>query len=483
MKRGAPNDANRRPGLLIGGQWVPRAAGELPVVDPFTGREIARVPLGDERHIERALAAAADAFPTARRVAPYERADLLRRIAEGMAERRAEFAETIVAEAGKPVTYAKGEVERAIATFTLAAEEARRTAGEAVPLDAFAAGAGHFGLARRFPLGVIAGISPFNFPLNLVAHKVAPCLATGNTMVLKPAPKTPLSALMLGEVMVASGLPAGQVNIITCTNEAASRLITDARVKMISFTGSTEVGWKIKEQSGRRRVVLELGGNAGVIVHADADLGAAIPGIATAAFASAGQSCISVQRVFVQEKIYQDFKTRLIAHTREKITAGDPRKSTTVVGPMITTDALAKVRARIDAAVAGGARLLCGGGAKRQTLQATILENVDPAGELCAEEAFAPVLVLAKYRTFEEALALVNASRFGLQAGVFTRDISRAFQAYEALEVGGVMINQVPTWRVENMPYGGSKASGFGREGVRYAMEEMTELRTLGVRL
>jgi glyceraldehyde-3-phosphate dehydrogenase (NADP+) len=483
MKRGAPNDANRRHGLLIGGQWVPRAAGELPVVDPFTGREIARVPLGDERHIERALAAAADAFPAARRVAPYERADLLRRIAEGIAERRAQFAETIVAEAGKPVTYAKGEVERAIATFTLAAEEARRTSGEAVPLDAFAAGAGHFGLARRFPLGVIAAISPFNFPLNLVAHKVAPCLATGNTMVLKPAPKTPLSALMLGEVMVASGLPAGQVNIITCTNEAASRLITDARVLMISFTGSTEVGWRIKEQSGPRRVVLELGGNAGVVVHADADLEAAIPGIATAAFASAGQSCISVQRVFVQEKIYQGFKARLLAHTREKITTGDPRKSTTVVGPMITRDALAKVRARIDAAVAGGARLLCGGGAKGQTLEATILENVDPSNELCAEEAFAPVLVLAKYRSFEEALALVNASRFGLQAGVFTRDISRAFQAYEALEVGGVMINQVPTWRVENMPYGGSKASGFGREGVRYAMEEMTELRTLGVRL
>lgn len=470
-------------GLLIGGKWISRAAGELPVVDPYTGREIARVPLGDERHIDRALAAAAAAFPAARRVAPFERAELLRRIAAGIAERRAEFAETIVAEAGKPVTFAKAEVERAIATFTLAAEEARRMAGDAIPLDAFAAGAGHFGLARRFPLGVVAAISPFNFPLNLVAHKVAPCLATGNTMVLKPAPKTPLTALLLGEVLVASGVPAGQVNIITCVNEVASRLVTDPRVKLISFTGSTDVGWKIKEQSGHRRVVLELGGNAGVIVHDDADLDAAIPAIANGAFAYAGQSCISVQRVFVQEKIYAELKARLVAHTREKIICGDPRKRTTIVGPMISRDALAKVRARIDAVIAGGARLLCGGEVKGQVLEPTILENADSASDLCAEEAFAPVLVLAKYRGFDDALAMVNASRFGLQAGVFTRDIARAFQAYEALEVGGVMINQVPTWRVENMPYGGSKESGFGREGVRYAMEEMTELRTLGVRL
>lgn len=470
-------------GLLIGGKWVRRAAGELPVLNPYTSREIARVPLGDERQIDRAIAAAAAAFPEARGVAPFARADLLRRVAAGIGERRGEFVDTIVAEAGKPVTLARAEVDRAMATFTLAAEEARRTAGEALPLDAFAAGAGHFGLARRFPVGVIAGISPFNFPLNLVAHKVAPCLATGNTMVLKPAPKTPLSALLLGEVLVASGLPPGQVNIITCPNEAASRLTADPRVKMISFTGSTEVGWKIKEQSGHRRVVLELGGNAGVLVHGDADLDAAIPAIATGAFAYAGQSCISVQRVFVQEEIYERFKTRLIAYTRAKVLTGDPRKKETLVGPMITREALENVRARIGAAIAGGARLLCGGEAKGQALEPTILENASPASELCAEEAFAPVVVLAKYRKFDEALAMVNASRFGLQAGVFTRDISRALHAYEALEVGGVMINQVPTWRVENMPYGGSKESGFGREGVRYAMEEMTELKTLGVRL
>ncbi len=440
--------------------------------------------MGDERHIERALAAAAAAFPAARRVAPFERAELLRRIAAGLAERRAEFAETIVAEAGKPVTLAKAEVERAIATFTLAAEEARRTAGEAVPLDAFAAGAGHFGLARRFPLGIVAAISPFNFPLNLVAHKVAPCLATGNTMVLKPAPKTPLTALLLGEVLVASGVPAGQVNIITCANEVASRLVTDPRVKMISFTGSTEVGWKIKEQSGHRRVVLELGGNAGVIVHDDADLDAAIPAIATGAFAYAGQSCISVQRVVRAGEDLRGSSGRGSSRTRARRSSAATRaRARPSSARLISRDALAKIRARIDAAIAGGARLLCGGEAKGQTLEPTILENADPASELCAEEAFAPVLVLAEYRAFEDAMAMVNASRFGLQAGVFTRDIARAFHAYEALEVGGVLINQVPTWRVENMPYGGSKESGFGREGVRYAMEEMTELRTLGVHL
>jgi glyceraldehyde-3-phosphate dehydrogenase (NADP+) len=364
-------------------------------------------------------------------------------------------------------------------TFTAAAEEARRQHGEVLDMDAFASGDGHVGLARRFPLGVVTAITPFNFPLNLVAHKVAPCLATGNTMIVKPATKTPLTALLLAEVLVEEGVPAGQVNFVTCSNDDAARLITDERVKKVTFTGSPAVGWKLKAQCGKKKITLELGGNAGVILHADADLAAAIPAVATGGFAFAGQSCISVQRVVAHESIYDDAKAQLVVHIRDKIKTGDPRDRATVVGPMITADALDAIRAKLDAALAAGAKLVCGGEVRGRCLEATVLEDADPSLDICAQEAFAPIVTLHRYREFEEALAFVNASDFGLQAGVFTRDLGLALRAFEALDVGGVLINQVPTFRVENMPYGGIKDSGFGREGVRYAMEEMTELKSL----
>ena len=470
------------PRLLIANEWLSPAA-TLPVVNPFTGEEFARAPLGDAATIGAAITAAHAAFPRVRSTPAHARAALLHAVAHGIGERRAEFVETIVAEGGKPVTFAEAEVARAMMTFTIAAEEARRQHGELLDMDALATGTGHFGIARRFPIGVIAAITPFNFPLHLVAHKVAPCLATANTMVVKPATKTPLTALLLAEVLVAAGMPAGQVNFVTCTNEDASALITDARVKKVSFTGSPAVGWRLKEQCGKKRITLELGGNAGCIVHADADLDAAVPMIALGGFAQAGQSCISIQRVVVHESLYEDFRARLVAHIGEKIQTGDPRDRTTVVGPMITADALAQIRDRIAAAVAAGARIVHGGQIRGQCLEATVLEDVKPDLDICAKEAFAPIVTLHRYREFDEALAFVNDSDFGLQAGVFTHDLRLALHAYELLEVGGVLINQVPTFRVENMPYGGIKDSGFGREGVRYAMEEMTELKSLVVRL
>jgi glyceraldehyde-3-phosphate dehydrogenase (NADP+) len=472
---------NASPLLLINGAWV-GAVESSPVFNPHTGGEIARVPLGGVGEIEVALAAAAEAFPRVRGTAGHERAALLLRIAAGIQARQADFVATIVSEAGKPVTFAEAEVARAAITFTAAAEEARRAHGELLPVEAYPSGDGHLGLMRRFPLGVIAAITPFNFPLNLVAHKVAPALATGNTMVVKPAMKTPLTALLLAEVLHEAGVPAGQMNFVTCGNEDAARLVTDGRVQKVTFTGSPAVGWRLKELCGKKRITLELGGNAGVIVHSDADVAAAVPLIATGAFGYAGQSCISVQRVVVHESRYEELKAALVAHIAAKVPTGDPWERTTVVGPMITEPARDAVLERIAAALAGGARLVCGGQVRGRCLEATVLENADAAMAICAEEAFAPVLTLHRYAEFAEALAFVNASDFGLQAGVFTRDLTLALRAYEELEVGGVLINQVPTFRVENMPYGGIKDSGFGREGARYAMEEMTEMKSLVIK-
>ena len=470
--------------LLIGGKWIETGITSL-VRDAFSDAEFARVSLGDEATLALAIGAAKDAFAQTRRVPAHERASMLWRVVREIERRRAEFVEVIIREAGKPIVSAEAEVARAILTFTCAAEEARRwngASGEVLALDATSPGEGHVGFARRFPIGVISAITPFNFPLNLVAHKVAPCLATGNTMVVKPALKTPLTALLLGEVLLAAGMAPGQINFVMCHNEHAARLVTDERVAMVSFTGSPVVGWKLKELAGKKKVCLELGGNAGVIVHADADIESAVPMIATGGFANAGQSCISVQRIVVHGSIYEEFKERFIAHCRGNVRMGDPRDRATVVGPMITAEALAKTRALIASAVAAGGRIVLGGEAHGFCLEATVLEDVPLSHDACTGELFAPVVTLHRYDAFDDALRIVNDSSFGLQAGIFTNDIRLAMRAYESLDVGAVLINQVPTWRVENMPYGGIKDSGFGREGVRYAMEEMTELKAMIIR-
>jgi acyl-CoA reductase-like NAD-dependent aldehyde dehydrogenase len=468
----------KTPRLWVGGQWIEtRATSE--VINPFTGEVISPAPLGDIQTIETALSAALEAFPIVRGHSSHQRSTVLRAVAQGIEQRRTEFVDTIVAEAGKPITFAEAEVARAIMTFTAASEEARRQHGEVLDLDAFPSGQGHFGFTRRFPLGVIYGITPFNFPLNLVAHKVAPCLATGNTMVLKPALKTPLTALLLAEVLEQAGVPAGQINVVTCPNEIAGHLVGDARVKMVSFTGSPAVGWQLKQRCGKQRITLELGGNAGVIVHDDADLPTAIPLIAASGFGYSGQSCISAQRIFVHAPVYETFRNQFVAHVRNHVRFGDPRERETVAGPLIEPAAVKRVRNWIDAAIGAGANLLLGGTAQGQGVEPTILEKVDPRQDVYAKEVFAPVVTLHAYEDFDDALARINDSPFGLQAGVFTKDLQRAMRAFASLEVGGVLVNNVSSFRVENMPYGGIKESGFGREGIRYAMEEMTEVKSL----
>jgi len=390
--------------------------------------------------------------------------------------------DVIVSEAGKPVTFAEAEVARAALTFRFAAALALADEGHCINMDASVPGVGYFGLVRRFPIGVLLGITPFNFPLNLVAHKVAPCLATGNTMVLKPAMKTPLTALLLAEVLHEAGVPAGQINVVPFSHDLVEPLLDDPRIKMLSFTGSVDVGWRLKARASKMKTALELGGNAAVIVEPDCDWHAAIPKIATAAFGYAGQSCISVQRILVNREIFTQFRGALVSHINEKIRTGDPADPGTIVGPMINPAAREKILTWIDEAVAVGAQLLTPRHVEgRSLLGPVLLENVPNECAALTEEAFAPLAVLQHYGTYEEALAMVNDSRFGLQAGVFTSNLSKAIQAFEELEVGGVMVNQVPTFRVENMPYGGVKESGSGREGVRYAMEEMTELRSLVV--
>lgn len=473
MKSGA-----KTPRLLIGSEWRELERTKA-VINPYSGEEIARIPLGDSATVDEAIRVAHEAFAMTRAETPHARGDLLQRVARRIEERRVEFVETMIAEAGKPYTLADAEVTRAAITFSEASEEARRQHGELLSIDAYAPGSGHFGLMRRFPLGVISAITPFNFPLNLVAHKVAPGIAAANTLVVKPSLKTPLTALLLAEVLVESGMPAGQANFITCTDEESDALTTDPRIKMLSFTGSAAVGWRLKERCGKKKVTLELGGNAGVIVHEDADMLSAIPKIAVGAFSYAGQSCISVQRIAVQESIYDEFRRRFVAHVREYIQIGDPRDKATVVGPLIESGALDRITDWLERARASGAKILCGGNIRGRCLEPTIIEQGSRNLDIYAKEAFAPIVTLHSYNDFNDALKFVNDSEFGLQAGVFTRDIGRAMRAFEQLDVGAVLVNNVPTFRADNMPYGGVKESGFGREGIGFAMEEMTEVKSL----
>ena len=466
-----------------GGAW--KSSGQpKAVVDPWTGETIAEVCVADRGAVEEALASAAKGFEVTSKIPAHERAKSLTFIADTLLARKADFVELLISEAGKPVVFSEAEVDRAASTFRFAAALTLSDEGHAIRMDASPQGAGHFGLVKRFPLGVILGITPFNFPLNLVAHKVAPCIASGNTMVLKPALKTPLTALLLAEVLESAGLPPGQINTVPFGHDAVDFLLADSRVKMLSFTGGVSVGWNLKAQAKKQKVALELGGNAAVIVEPDTDLAAAIPKIAAGAFGYAGQSCISVQRIFVHNSVRERFTKEFVSHVLTKCPVGDPRDRQTVLGPMIDPAARTKTVQWIQDAEKAGARLLTPLREEgRSLLHPMVIESAPRSTAVVCEEAFAPLVVIEGYDDFEEALARVNDSDFGLQAGVFTRDISRALHAFETLEVGGVLINQVPTFRVENMPYGGLKDSGFGREGLRYAIEEMTEPRSLIVSL
>jgi acyl-CoA reductase-like NAD-dependent aldehyde dehydrogenase len=396
-------------------------------------------------------------------------------------ERRSELAEALCIEAGKPIRDSRGEVDRLIDTFRIAAEESTRVMGEVMPLDIAPRARNYRGMWKRVPLGVCSFITPFNFPLNLVAHKVAPALAVGCPFVLKPASATPIGALIVGEVLAETSLPPGAFSILPVRGENAARFVEDPRIKLISFTGSPSVGWGLKQRAGQKRVLLELGGNAAVIVDADTDLDDAVSRIVFGAFYQSGQSCISVQRVMVHRSIYDAFRDKLVAATR-KLVAGNPRKEETFIGPMISEAEAARLDTWIRDAVSRGASILCGGRRNGAMLDATLLENVPKDADVCAKEAFGPVAVLSAFDDFDAALDEVNDSMYGLQAGVFTRDIYKAHRAWDRLEVGGVIVGDVPSWRVDNMPYGGVKESGQGREGVRFAMEEMTETRLFVLR-
>jgi len=457
------------------------ANADLAVDDKYTGEIATRVALADSRAIDEAIAAAAQAAEPMRRMAAYERQALLQHCVRRFEERSAELAEALCIEAGKPIKDSRGEVTRLIDTFRVASEEATRIHGEVLPLDITPRARGYAGMWKRVPVGPCSFISPFNFPLNLAAHKIAPALAVGCPFVLKPASFTPVGALLIGEVLAETSLPEGAFSILPCRRDGASQFVEDERLKLLSFTGSPAVGWDLKARAGKKKVVLELGGNAAVVVDACADLEDAVARIVFGAFYQSGQSCISVQRILVHESIYDDFRMHLVASTR-KLKAGDPKDGATFIGPLISEEAARRVESWVASAVARGAKLLCGGKRQGVILEATLLEGVPKDEAICAKEAFGPVAVLSPFRDFDEALREVNDSDYGLQAGVFTRDLYKAQRAWDALEVGGVVIGDVPSWRVDHMPYGGVKNSGLGREGIRFAMEEMTEIRMLVIR-
>jgi acyl-CoA reductase-like NAD-dependent aldehyde dehydrogenase len=455
---------------------------ELEVRDKYSGEVAARVAMADRGAIDAAIAAAVGAAEPMRAMAAYERQAVLEHCVRRFQERSDDLAMSLCIEAGKPIRDSRGEVTRLIDTFRIAAEEAPRIYGEVLPMDVSPRARGYAGMWKRVPLGPCSFISPFNFPLNLAAHKIAPALAVGCPFVLKPASLTPIGALLIGEVLAETDLPRGAFSILPCRRDGAELFTTDERLKLLSFTGSPEVGWDLKARAGKKKVVLELGGNAAVVVDETwTDLADAVERLVFGAFYQSGQSCIGVQRILVHEAVYDELRERLIAATRALV-MGDPKDERTFVGPMISEAEATRLHRWIESAVARGARLLCGGTRDGAMLEATLLDDVPPSEDVVCKEAFGPVAVLSRFRDFDRALEQVNASAFGLQAGIFTRDLYRAQRAWDALEVGGVLIGDVPSFRVDHMPYGGVKDSGFGREGVRFAMQDMTEIRLLLVR-
>jgi acyl-CoA reductase-like NAD-dependent aldehyde dehydrogenase len=467
--------------FLVDGKWV-EEGDEIEIHAPYDGSVVGRVFQGARQHADAAIAAAVKAFGTTKRLPAFERQRVLRRVAQTLTERKEEFARTLALEAGKPIKAARTEVERAIFTFTVAAEESTRIYGEYLPLDWQEYTAGRWGMVRRFPVGPIAGITPFNFPLNLVAHKVAPAIACGCTVVLKPAPQTPLTALLLAEAVQQAGWPDGALNVIPLSNEDASWLVMDERLKLISFTGSAVVGWEIKNRAGKKKVLLELGGNSGVIVHSDADLAYAAARCVAGGFAYAGQSCISVQRILVERSAFGKF-VELFVSGVQKLRTGDPLEDSTDVGPLIRETDAVRASDWIHEAVRSGARLLCGGQRRGPILEPTVLTGTRPDMKVNCEEIFAPVVTVEPYDDPYDAIKQMNRSAYGLQAGIFTRDTKLLFGAFEELEVGGLIAGDAPTFRIDHMPYGGVKDSGLGREGLRWAIEEMTEPKLLVMNL
>jgi acyl-CoA reductase-like NAD-dependent aldehyde dehydrogenase len=464
--------------IFLAGRWV-ESDDLLEVSNPAHPDKPAGATFhATEAQYEEAVEAAVAAFEVTRTLPAYERGAILRNISAGIKTRREELGRLLALEAGKPIRDALVEVDRATLTFRLGAEEAERMVGETIPLDLMPASKGRVGITRRFPIGPIAGISPFNFPLNLAAHKVAPAIASGNPIVLKPPSKDPLTMLTVAEIIEEAGVPAGSVSVLPMSRELGDRMVSDERFKLLTFTGSPSVGWRMKERAGKKKVVLELGGNAGVIVDRSADLDWAVKRILVGGFTYAGQVCISVQRMFVHEDAWEAFMGRFAEGARA-IKVGDPLDPQTEMGPMVDGAAAARTQRWVDEAVAMGGKVLLGGKADGSFFPPTILTDVPASAQVCSNEAFAPLVVAFPFRDFGDAIRQVNDSMFGLQTGVFTNDLGNAWRAFSELEVGGVIVNDVPTYRIDHMPYGGVKDSGLGREGLRWAIEDMTEIRIM----
>ncbi|MFL5718631.1 MAG: aldehyde dehydrogenase family protein [Chloroflexota bacterium] len=464
--------------IYLAGRWV-----DSPDVLVIDNPADAESPAGTtynatEAQYEEAVEAAVAAFEVTRKMPAYERGRILRDISAGIRARREELGRLMALEAGKPIRDALIEVDRATLTFRLGAEEAERMTGEVIPLDLMPSSKDRVGITRRFPIGPIAGISPFNFPLNLAAHKIAPAIASGNPIVLKPPSKDPLTMLTVAEIIEAAGVPAGSVSILPMTRELGDRMVADERFKLLTFTGSPSVGWRMKERAGTKKVVLELGGNAGVIVDKSADLDWAVRRILVGAFTYAGQVCISVQRLFVHEEVWDAFMAKFTEGAKA-LKLGDPLDPQTDLGPMVDEHAASRTQGWVDEALAAGGKSLLGGKANGTYFPPTILTDVPVTAAVCSNEAFAPLVVAFKFREIDDAIRQVNDSFFGLQTGVFTNDLGHAWQAFHQLEVGGVIVNDVPTYRIDHMPYGGVKDSGLGREGLRWSIEDMTEVRIM----
>lgn len=476
-KDGAGQSEMGEYGVLLAGKWI-KTGEAIEVHSPYDDALVAVVHLAGEKEIEGSIAAAVSAFEMTKKMPSWQREEILNKISQGIADRHEELARTIALEAGKPIRTARAEVDRAVFTFKIAAEESKRIYGEIVPLDWLPGNDGRVAHIQRVALGPVSGISPFNFPLNLVAHKVAPAIAAGCPIIIRPASATPLSSLKLGEIILESGWPEGAFSVVPSTTAHASPLVEDNRIKKLTFTGSPAVGWMLKAKAGQKRVTLELGGNAGVIVHHDGDVAYAAERVAWGGFSYAGQSCISVQRVYAHKKIYNDFVEKLIPQV-EALVVGDPLDEKTDVGPLIDLGAAERVEAWVKEAVAGGAEVLAGGKREGNLWQPTVMASLKEEMAISCQEVFGPVVGLYEYSDVHEAIQAVDDSDFGLQAGLFTNDLSVIQEAFEEIDVGGLMINDVSTYRIDHMPYGGVKQSGAGREGLRYAIEEMTEMKLL----
>lgn len=461
----------------IAGTWT-QTAERKELRAPFDGTHFATVHLCGPKELEEAIAAGVRAAPAVAALSSYERAAICRAVAAGLRRRREELALGMCYESGKPIGDAFAEVDRAEHCFEIAAEEAQRLGGEVIPLDLRPASAGRWGLTRRFPIGLVAGIAPFNFPLNLAVHKIAPAMAAGCPIVVKPATQTPTSTLRLAEIIDGTAWPKGALSVVPSSRQAADVLTTDERIQLLSFTGSQEVGWKMKARAGKKKVVLELGGNAAAIIDETADLDYAVPKLVYGAFSYAGQKCISVQRIFVHARVWDAFVSAFVESTR-RVKLGDPRDTDVLVGPMIDEANARRIEEWIDEAKRLGAQVLLGGPRRGALVPPTVLAAVPREARLDRDEAFGPTVNLHRVADFDEAVARVNDSIFGLQCGVFTRDLPRAWRAFEQIAVGAVVLNDAPSYRIDHMPYGGVKDSGFGREGIKYAMQDMTEPRLL----